>query len=91
MKIWIDLTTRSLTWDHEGMNKDVSHRNCILEGESDEEVLKELKDNDPCGDYDDDVFFSRISNFLKSHENQSATNYNSSLLTNETGEVDNGS
>lgn len=62
----LDLTNKSLAWDHEGMNEDASRRNCISEGESDEEFLQKLEDEDPCGEYDDLAFSSRVSNYLKS-------------------------
>ncbi|XP_043484722.1 ribonuclease H1-like, partial [Leptopilina heterotoma] len=61
----IDLTTRSLAWDHEGMDESiVNRRNCVSEGKSNEELLKDLEEQDPCGDYDDKLFSSRINEFL---------------------------
>ena len=63
------LNSHSLYWDHEGMDVE-TYPICthVLEGEEDEEMLKNLEALDPCGKFDDDAFPKRVHNFLRKYE-----------------------
>ena len=59
----------SLYWDHEVMDtEDLPVCTHVSEGDEDEQLLKNLKALDPCGEFDDDAFPKRVQDFLKQYE-----------------------
>lgn len=57
-----NLTNNTLFWDYEGLDN-ASRRQCVSDGENDQEHLDYLRNQDPAEQYDDDLS-KRVKEFL---------------------------